>query len=829
MTTGARPAMRELTDLTIIEPQGQRRMRLPLTIGGAGATIVVPGPTGPMLNIEVIDGRLRLVKLAGAPAVDVNGDRLDDHHDLAPGDVVHCGRVQLRLQEADGTLALDVEHDVANRTQAPGQLPATTRVVTHSEESIAIKPIAVQLPVGTTLPRRRSAAPPTQRLRWVLAAVSAAALATTLFIAALIRVPLDLAPNDLNVRATGSLFSWHAGDTLFVFAGRHQLRARREGYYDGEVAIVASDGMTAPVRIRLVRKPGLVTVDTADIAALAYVDGAEAGKVPGELEIKPGAHTITLRAKRYLDAIGKIDVEGGGLRQTIAIEMQPDWGVVNVSSSSAAALLRVDDQPAQALPARLELPAGVHRLRITASDARAWDSSVVVQAGRTMDLGPIDLGAPDALLEVRSQPSAAEVSVGGKYRGRTPLTVSLAPGVDYPVLVSRRGYRSRAVQFTAVAGKTEQLKVALEALNVSLNIAGEPAAADVFINGVVRGRAPLRVDLPAGDYQLELRAEGFEPLTQKVALLPGVARQVDYQLFRPGARREALARTIRAPTGAALQLITGGQFNMGSARREQGRRPNESLRAVTLKRPFYIGVTEVSNGEFRRFRPDHKSGIVGDLSIDLDSQAVTGVDWAEAVEYCNWLSREAGLAEAYERRSDHWVLRTPVGDGYRLPTEAEWEYAARVSPGGLLRYAWGNSLPVPSGRDNLGGSEAGGILGSALAGHSDEYKAVAPTGRFPANPSGLFDMGGNVSEWVNDRYAAFPDREASIDPLGPESGRSHVFRGASWRTTLTAELRLAWREAGDVAANNLGFRIARYADPAGVQYTEEDSNALASR
>jgi formylglycine-generating enzyme required for sulfatase activity len=176
------------------------------------------------------------------------------------------------------------------------------------------------------------------------------------------------------------------------------------------------------------------------------------------------------------------------------------------------------------------------------------------------------------------------------------------------------------------------------------------------------------------------------------------------------------------------------------------------------------------------------------------------------------LSKEEGLPEAYESKDGRFVLKKPVPTGYRLPTEAEWEYAARFTPQGLKRYEWGNSLPWPSGVANLAGAETGNASAAQLADYRDDYPTIAPVGKYAANALGLYDMTGNVSEWVNDRYSSYVDSSAATDPLGPDSGRAASVRGASWRTATTAGLRLAARESAESARDDLGFRIARYAE-----------------
>jgi formylglycine-generating enzyme required for sulfatase activity len=255
---------------------------------------------------------------------------------------------------------------------------------------------------------------------------------------------------------------------------------------------------------------------------------------------------------------------------------------------------------------------------------------------------------------------------------------------------------------------------------------------------------------------------------------------------------------------------------MGSERREQGRRANEFSRRVTLSKSFYMGTREVTNGEFKRFKPTHASGFVGQRTLDLDSHPVSNVTWIDAIQYCNWLSAQEGLPAAYEQKGGVWVLVQPINTGYRLPTEAEWEYVARHSgPGSRTqRYEWGDSLPPPAGIGNLAGQEAVAEMPRVLEGWTDDYVVVAPPGKFRANAFGIFDMTGNVSEWVHDTYVSFEANAGGVDPTGPSVTTSarKVIKGSNWRTTVFADLRSAWREGGDSPSQDVGFRVARYAE-----------------
>jgi formylglycine-generating enzyme required for sulfatase activity len=268
----------------------------------------------------------------------------------------------------------------------------------------------------------------------------------------------------------------------------------------------------------------------------------------------------------------------------------------------------------------------------------------------------------------------------------------------------------------------------------------------------------------------------------------------------------------RTKAGQELKLVPAGDFTMGSPRREAGRRANEAQRPVSLQRRFYVALREVTNAEFRQFRPEHRSGFIMQTTLDLDRQPVVSVSWQDAAAYCNWLSAQEGLAPAYETKGGKLVPATPVTNGYRLPTEAEWEWIARAAGGASRKYPWGDSLPVPPGAGNFADRSAQALLPLVLTDYDDGYAATAPVGSFAQNPAGFFDLGGNVAEWTHDLYTVQPAASATaVDPAATGEGSLRVIRGSSWKSSAVTELRLAYRDYGDGRRNDLGFRIARYA------------------
>ncbi|MGD9010512.1 MAG: SUMF1/EgtB/PvdO family nonheme iron enzyme [Desulfobacteraceae bacterium] len=321
----------------------------------------------------------------------------------------------------------------------------------------------------------------------------------------------------------------------------------------------------------------------------------------------------------------------------------------------------------------------------------------------------------------------------------------------------------------------------------------------------IKPRFRQGIELEPGRYHLEISADGFETAERWINLAAGEDRTETIKL----SKRIKLDDAITNSLGMRFVRIRPGSFVMGSPTSEAGRSTDEIQHPVRLTQPYFMQSTEVTVGQFKQFvqstgykteaekgggcwtagdgrrwtrKPGtswQKPGLVG-IEDDLPAICVT---WNDATAFARWLSRK-------ERRT------------YRLPTEAEWEYAGRA----------GISTPFSTGRC-LSTDEANyGKIGYAYQKCTTVFRKKRgrpiKVGLLPPNPWKLHNIHGNVSEWCQDWYGPYPSGNAT-NPKGPNSGSERVMRGGHWQTDA-AGCRSArrWRFPPNLASDVVGFRLA---------------------
>ena len=799
------------TDLSLqvtIRDAGGRRSAseadLPLRIGtGPGAALRLPGPVSDLSYalVGVLDGRPFLQLTATATPVLVNGEVLTGTRWLADGDDIGIGSARIRCGVSSEGLDFVVGFTGVDYDTLP-------------PESV---PDSIAQPAMPREPRAAAAS------RWRPGARSGAIYGALLLLAfcafwlltsSAVLVVVDPAGARLDVRGAPDV---RLGGRYLLRPGRYTVTAEAAGYTPGTLEIEVTSDASQDFRLRLMRLPGHVQVVTVPaVAADVTVDGKPAVGV--EFELAAGIHKLVVSAPRFLPFEQAVTVEGGGVRQTLRAVLTPGWADIRVGSVPTGAAVFADGAAVGTTPVKLELLPGNRTLTLEKDGFKTLTRLVTVAASQAQTLSDLVLIPADGLVRIITEPAGATVTAAGRYRGVTPIETELPPGRTHDVSLVKPGYEPamRTVDLTSAKGAT--VRVTLTPRLGVVQVSSEPTDAELFVDGKSRGKASQQLSLPAVRHRLEIRKAGFAPFVTDVMPEPGQPRVVEAHLLTPEqAVVAAVPRPVAAASGVQLRLIQPGSFRMGAPRREQGRRANETERDVQLTRAFYMGVREVTNTEFRRFRPQHTSGAEKYQVLAGGDYPAVMLSWEDAAAYCNWLSDQDQLSRAYTTAGGKLVPISPATTGYRLPTEAEWEWAARYNGGGgARRYPWGDAFPPPAGSGNFADQSAKGFVSALLAGYDDGFPVTAPVGSFAASPLGLFDLGGNAAEWVNDRYSiGTTGGPPALDPTGPADGQYHVLRGSSWRHGGISELRFAYRDFGDVGRLDVGFRVARYADAPG--------------
>jgi formylglycine-generating enzyme required for sulfatase activity/serine/threonine protein kinase len=466
------------------------------------------------------------------------------------------------------------------------------------------------------------------------------------------------------------------------------------------------------------------------------------------------------------------------------------------------------------------------------------ESMVDLSRGRSLELPTFELARSKGGVKIRSEPSGAQFSLRSEdgqtlRKGVTPKSIADLPTGKYSLVVRHDDWE---LQDTIEVQRGETAQKAFAFVNAPAMVTSEPGGAEIFVDGVSRGRTPLRIELPARPHELVARLDGWPDQKQS---------------FSVEAARENPVRFVFANGSVKITSAPGGATVLGNAK-ELGETPlvieevkpgavSYELRLAGYKTTSVNGRVEPQQQTFLAARLERSLGPepgqpwtdslgmkfvpLGDVRISVwetrvqdyqtfcsatgrhfegpdfpqaPTHPVVKVSWFDANAFCKWLT---------DKEHDENVLEDR--QFYRLPTDLEWSAAVGLPyEGGATpeardgkvknEFPWGKQWPPPNGAGNYADRSARLRRGAVIESYVDNFPQTSPVGSFKPNALGIYDLGGNVWEWCADTYKG-------NSATGREWG---VLRGGSWATSYRLEMQSSYRNVVDRNERDViyGFR-----------------------
>ena len=804
---------------TIVIQEGNQTRKIssddfPIKIGtDLNSDILIVGSLslGIALIIDLIDDRLVLQKINPSVDTTVNDNEFSGNYWIKDGDELIVSNKRIQFKISANQIELNIEN--VSLEEQPTQFQKRQSESIFQNKTIQRIAIGLVFLVGYFL----------------------------FYLFTSKAVEINTIPADAKVSVSGGFFPHLKISGRFLLRpGEYRADYSRSGYFSSSLDIEINEEFSQVIDIKLKKTPGIVRFITRpDVVYELYLEGKFSPFICEDMEmyqeecrkrgfpfggpLEPGTRDVELRFEKYFPIKEQLVINGMGEEQEFIFDLKPAWADVQIDTKPSGAEIFIDSKNVGLTPLDLDLIEGQHVLGIKKNGYKDFSTEIAVKARENIVLGAFNLSRLDSKLTIVSYPKGASVNIDSVYRGMTPVEIDLEPLVSHSVSVSKPGYKTmdqiielKTVEtLQSMAKDSEVINLDLQPIFGKILIQGTQDA-EVTQGDKSLGNIPLKVNLIAKKQILTIKKDGLLTQDINVKPTPGFDQTLEVKLLTSEETvLAAMPQSIKTSQGLKMRLISTGQFIVGTPRRTQGRQSNETERLVEITRPFYVGTREITNNEFRKFKPKHTSGAETYRELSNGLHPTVMVTWEDAVGFCNWLSNRESLDPAYRVVDGRHQLIQPMTNGYRLLTEAEWEWVARYNGGGgVQKYPWGASMPPTENSGNYADESAESLMTNVLIDYWDGYPLSSPVAKFESNKLGLYDLGGNVSEWVNDYYAVVNRDldQLEKDPYGPDDGTVRVIRGSSWRHSTITALRYAYRDYGTQGRLDVGFRIARYTD-----------------
>jgi len=603
--------------------------------------------------------------------------------------------------------------------------------------------------------------------------------------------------------------AWLSKNNIYTLGGEVSIAISADTFQTSQFTVNAQ----SPSTINIELLPSPATIQASAIAPDNQYDEVSATTqwfLNGSLvhvgatleqQLVPGRYQLEAQHPFYTSAKVELNLERAQSEQT-SLSLGLIQGSISIDSLPNGISVSVNGENIGTTPVRFEGSGGEYEVQLSSSNYQTVTELIEISQRYLRPSRQYQLAAKQGELDISVQPSGGVLLINNiEY---TPGKQALDSNKTHTVSYEKPGYSSFKQSLRLAPNGSKQLNISLDAqysmLSVSANV-----PASVKLNTVAIGNAPLSKQVASIQHTLELEYPGYRSVRKSVSANSNKPTNVNITLLTEFDARRAEGRPLFASQqGINLLRFTPSAYTMGSPPNEQGRRRNEHLLDVDFSRSFWVSEKEITREQFAAFSKE---------KVVNAKLPITGISWLQAVEYCNWLSEQEGLPVFYRFANGRYIDVDPQSRGYRLPTEAEWEWLAKKSKRATSTiYVWGNQEKIRNNLENLADKSRQSKQLIYLNDYEDKHTELAEVGSYEPDRNGLYDLGGNVSEWVHDLYTnSLPNTSIThTDYLGAKTGDAWVIKGANFETGRMREARAAFREFSSSGKANVGFRVARY-------------------
>tara|TARA_B100001057_G_scaffold93861_1_gene90221 strand:+ start:3611 stop:5524 length:1914 start_codon:yes stop_codon:yes gene_type:complete len=411
---------------------------------------------------------------------------------------------------------------------------------------------------------------------------------------------------------------------------------------------------------------------------------------------------------------------------------------------------------------------------------------------------------PFRKISIETQPENSNVYNNKEYVGQTPVDFFTSQKL-ITLSLSKTGYLDFTEEILPKIG-LNKLIINLEKSFGNVKFKTNKVA-KLYINDKYVGDTPQQLRIQTLEQKFSLKRDGHR--TVKGKFLPNK----DYPLLidkRLLTEKEAVL--LESPLkkknslGLELILVEPAKIKLGSPNSEFRRNRNEIQKIVEISKHFYVSNNLITEKIYNLSKK---------INGGQEKIPVSNLSWTEAAIFCNWLSNQEGFKPFYNFSKNNEIISYDLDSkGYRLLTESEWELIAKGKDlQNPLIYPWGNKEIITAKYGNFADESLRGEISYILEGYDDGFKGKSPVGSFKKSSLGFYDLGGNLSEWVNDFYSediSIEDNILKKDYIGPKFGLNRVIKGSNFKSATYDELGFSYRAKGTSASELVGFRISRW-------------------